>query len=90
MSISLPYCVDPHPHRTNWAIWGSDGMTICHVTDRGGETTELAEFVARACNTHGDLVEALRSVQRFCPSDVADGIDDLLSSACGLPLAEGK
>jgi len=60
---SAPWRIDEHLYASDGAIWGPDGMTVCHVTDRGGETRDNAHLIEAA----PDLLAALRDVIRWVP-----------------------
>lgn len=62
-----PWEIDRRFWVNNGRIWGSDGMAVCFVEDRGGETMDNAYIIAAA----PELLEALK----ICLGWLSGGLD---------------
>lgn len=62
------WTIDQHLHASNGAIWGPDGMTVCNVTDRGGETRGNASLISAAPEMLAAL-EMVRDADNDCHRD---------------------
>lgn len=61
----LPWTIE-YDHKGRAAAIGSDNILIAALSGRDPKGN--AEFIVRACNSHEDLLEACREVQRALTS----------------------
>lgn len=62
-------------------IWGRMGVKIADVQGRGRASTEARrDLIVAAVNLHGELVEALESVQKVIAEGAAHGFQPLVNN----------
>lgn len=83
--ISGGWYLDRHFQRTR-LVWGADGMVVCCVEDRGGETPEIANAIAAA----PELLAACKATLNAATPTLKSWDDLRALIAAAIAKAEGR